>query len=118
MFKGFEDFQALGKENTEAVVASATAWTKGFQSIATEMTNNTRKAFENGNAVAEKAIAAKSVEKAVEIQTKYAKDAIEAYVGGLNKIGEIYADAAAKAYKPLEVQAEKVGAKVKTPAAA
>ena len=118
MFKGFEDFQAMSKEGTEAVVASATAWTKGLQTIATEITENTRKAFEGGSAAAEKALAAKSVDKAFEIQTKFAKDSIEAYVNGLNRIGEIYTEAAKQAYKPLEAQAGKVGAKVNGKAAA
>ncbi len=116
--KGFEDFQAMSKEGTDAVVASATAWTKGLQSVATEVTENTRKAFEGGTAATEKAIAAKSVDKAFEIQTKFAKDSMEAYVKGMNRIGEIYAEAAKQAYKPLEAQAGKVGAKVNTKAAA
>ncbi len=118
MFKGFEDFQAMSKESTEAVAASAAAWAKGLQSVATEVTENATKAFEGGSAAAEKAIAAKSVDKAFEIQTKFAKESIEAYVNGLNRIGEIYIEAARQAYKPLEAQAGKVGAKVNTKAAA
>jgi len=112
MFKGFEDFQAMSKAGSEAFVASAAAWTKGMQSVAAEVTENTTKAFAGSTAVAEKAIAAKSVDKAFEIQTKFAKDSIEAYVGGMNRIGELYAEAAREAYKPLEAQAGKLGAKV------
>ncbi len=118
MFKGFEDFQAINKEGTEAVVASTTAWTKGLQSVAAEVAENSRKAFEGSSAAAEKAIAAKSVDKAFEIQTKFAKDSIEAYVNGVNRIGEIYVEAAKQAYKPLEAQATKVGAKVNAKVAA
>jgi len=118
MFKGFEDFQAMSKEGTEAVSASAAVWAKGFQTVATEVTENATKAFEGSSAAAEKAIAAKSVDKAFEIQTKFAKDSMEAYVNGLNRIGEIYAETARQAYKPLEVQAGKVGAKVNAKAAA
>jgi len=110
MFKGFEDFQTMSKAGSEAFVASATAWTKGMQSVAAEVTENTTKAFAGGTVAAEKAIAAKSVDKAFEIQTKFAKDSIEAYVGGMNRIGELYAEAAREAYKPLEVQAGKLGA--------
>jgi len=118
MFKGFEEFQAISKEGTEAVVASAAAWTKGFQSVASEVTATATKALEGGSAVAEKTIAAKSVDKAFEIQTKFAKDSIEAYVNGLNRIGEIYAETARQAYKPLEAQAGKLGAKVNAKTAA
>jgi hypothetical protein len=118
MFKGFEDFQAMNKEGTDAVTASVAVWAKGFQTVATEVTENATKAFEGGSAAAEKAIAAKSVDKAFEIQTKFAKDSMEAYVNGMNRIGEIYAETARQAYKPLEVQAGKVGAKVNAKAAA
>jgi len=118
MFKGFEDFQSMNKEGTEAVSASAAVWAKGLQSVATEVTESATKAFEGSSAAAEKAIAAKSVDKAFEIQTKFAKDSMEAYVNGLNRIGEIYAETARQAYKPLEAQVGKVGAKVNAKAAA
>lgn len=118
MFKGFEDFQAMTKEGSEAVAASAAAWTKGLQTVADEVTESSRKAFEGGSAAAEKAASAKSVDKAFEIQSKFAKDSIEAYVSGMNRIGEIYAEAAKQAYKPLEVQAGKVDAKVNAKVAA
>ena len=117
-FEGLEDFQAMSKGGTEAVVASAAAWTKGMQNVANEVTENTRKAFENSSAAAEKAIAAKSVDKAFEIQSKFVKDSIEAYVNGMTRMGEIFTEAAKQAYKPLEAQAGKVGAKVNGKAAA
>jgi imidazolonepropionase-like amidohydrolase len=44
------------------------------------------------------------VDKAVEAQQGFAKDAYEAYVGQINKIGEIYLNTAREAYKPLETQ--------------
>ena len=48
MIKSFENFQAFGKEGFEAYVASATAMTKGFQTIAGEMADYSRKSFEKG----------------------------------------------------------------------
>ncbi len=104
MIKNIEDFQSMGKEQFDASVASATAMSKGFQSIATEMADFSKKSFEEGTAAMEKAFAAKSLDKAVEIQTAYAKSAYESYVGQMTKLGELYVDAAKEAYKPFESQ--------------
>ena len=104
MIKDFDQFQAMGKDNFEASVASATALTKGFQEIATEVADYSRKSFEESTAVVEKAFAAKSFDKALEVQTDFAKGAYEAYVGQIAKIGEMYMNTAKEAYKPFEGQ--------------
>jgi hypothetical protein len=102
MIKDFEDLQTVGKENFEAATASATAMTKAFQDIAVEVADYQRKSFEDGTAVFEKALAAKSIDKALEVQTDFAKGAYEAYLGRVAKIGEIYLAAAKEACKPFE----------------
>ncbi len=104
MIKNFEEIQTAGKENLEAAVASASALTKGFQEIATEVADYSRKSFEDGSAVFEKAAAAQSIDKAFEVQSEFAKTAYEAYVGRVTKIGELYMNAAKEAYKPFEGQ--------------
>lgn len=104
MMKNFEDFQSVGKDQLDAAVASATAMTKGMQTIATELADYSKKSFEDGSAVLEQAMAAKSLDKAVEVQTTYARTAYEAYVGQMSKIGEIYMNAAKEAYRPFEAQ--------------
>ena len=104
MIKDFDQFQAMGKDSFEASVASATALTKGFQDIATEVADYSRKSFEESTAVVEKAFAAKSFDKALEVQSDFAKVAYEAYVGQMTKIGEMYMNTAKEAYKPFEGQ--------------
>ena len=44
----------------------------------------------------------KSFEKAIEIQTDYAKQAYEGFVAEVTKMSELYADMAKEAYKPFE----------------
>jgi phasin family protein len=111
MIKDFEEFQTAGKENLEAAVASATAMTKGFQDIASEVADYSRKSFEDSTAVFEKAVAAKSIDKALEVQTDFAKTAYEAYIGQVTKIGELYVAAAKEAYKPFEGHAAQFAGK-------
>ena len=102
MMKSFEEFQSFGKEGFEAYVASSTALTKGLQSLAQETADYSRKAFEKSNEAFEKATAAKSLDKALEVQQAYAKESYEAFVAQMTKMGELYVAAAKEAYKPFE----------------
>ena len=102
MLKGFEEFQKVGKDGFDAAVKSFGEVNKGFQAIAAEVTDYSKKAFEDGTRAFEQLIGAKSVEQAVEIQSTYAKKAYDTYIAEMSKIGEIYAGLARDAYKPVE----------------
>jgi hypothetical protein len=102
MIKNFDDFQKLGQSNVDAAVKVFGEWNKGLQAIAAEMTDYTKRSFEEGTATLEKLMAAKSVEQAIEIQTGYAKRAYDEYMHQMSKIGGLYADLAKEAYKPVE----------------
>ena len=54
MVKNFEDMQKLGKDNMDAMQTSLGALSKVFQTIAVEMADYSRKAFEDSSAAAEK----------------------------------------------------------------
>jgi hypothetical protein len=97
-----EEIQQYGKEQFDTAVATAGSFQKGIQAIATAFGDYTRKSFEDGNAYAEKLAGVKSFDKAIEVQTEYAKSAYETFVAESQKIGELYADLAKQAYKPLE----------------
>ena len=53
-------------------------------------------------ATIEKLFGVKSFDKALEVQSEYAKSAYEGFVAEATKIGELYADFAKEAYKPFE----------------
>jgi hypothetical protein len=102
MVKNFEDLQQVGKENVEVALKSFGTLSKGGQAIAVEVADYSKKAFEDGTAALEKLFGVKSVEKAIELQTDYAKTAYESFVAEATKLGELYADLAKEAYKPFE----------------
>jgi phasin family protein len=106
----FEDFQKLAKDNMDVVTKSLGTTTKGVQAIASEMTEYSKKAFEQGSAVAEKLAGAKTLDKAVEIQTEYAKSAYEGFVAYASKLGELYTNLAKETVKPYEGLFAKVSA--------
>ena len=73
------------------------------------MADYSKKVFEQGTAATEKLIGAKSLEKAIEVQSDYVKSSYEGFVAEATKLGELYADLAKEAYKPFESQFGKVG---------
>ncbi len=107
MIKNFDDMQKIGKDNVDATMKSLGALSKASQSIATEVVDYSKKSFEDSTKVIEKMFGAKSLEKAIEIQTDYAKTAYEGFVAQATKMGELYADFAKEAYKPYEAFAVK-----------
>lgn len=102
MIKNFEDFQKLGQQNVDTAMKAFGEWSKGWQAIAAEMTDYTKRSFEEGTATVEKLLTVKSVEQAIEIQTGYAKRAYDDYLHQVSKIGGLYAELAKEAYKPVE----------------
>ena len=102
MVKSFEDMQAVGKENVDATLKSFGALSKSGQAIAVEIADYSKKAFQDGSAALEKLFGAKSLDKAIEVQTEYAKTAYEGFVAEATKLGELYADLAKETYKPFE----------------
>lgn len=102
MVKNFDDLQKLGKDGMDTAMRSFGAWSKGVQSIAVEFADYTKRSFDESSAVAEKLLGAKSIDKAIELQTEYAKSAYEGFVEQAAKVGELYADVAKETYKPFE----------------
>jgi phasin family protein len=102
-----EDLQQYGKEQFDAAVESAGTLSKGLQGIAAAVSDYSRKSFENGSAFVERLSSVKSLDKAIEAQTDYAKSSYETLVAESTKIGEIYADLAKEAYKPFETYISK-----------
>lgn len=102
MLQNFEDIQKVGKDNLELAVKSFGTVSKGVQAIAVEVADYSKKSFEEGTATAEKLFGAKTLDKAVEIQSDYFKSAYESFVAQATKMGELYADLAKETYKPYE----------------
>jgi phasin family protein len=97
-----EDIQQYGKEQLETVVASATTMQHGFQAIASAYGDYTKKSFEDTKSMVEKLSGVKSLDKAIEVQTEFAKSAYETFVAESQKIAGLYGDLAKQTFKPFE----------------
>jgi hypothetical protein len=90
-----------GKEQIDTQTASANSFPGGFQAIATAYGAYTKKQFEDTKSFVEKLSGVKSFEKAIEIQTEFAKSAYETFVTESQKIGAMYGDLAKQSCKPF-----------------
>ncbi|MBK3662847.1 phasin family protein [Bradyrhizobium diazoefficiens] len=106
MFK-VEDFQNYGKEHFETCVASATSVQHGLQAIASAYGDYTKKSFEDTKSFVEKLSGVKSLDKAMEAQTDFARSAYETFVAESQKIAGLYSDLAKQAFKPVETVVSK-----------
>ena len=102
MIKNLDEYQKLSQDNMERAMRVLGDWNKGWQAIASEMSDYSKRSFEQGAATFEKLLAAKSLDQALEIQTSYAKRAYDEYVQQMTKLGGMYGDIARDAYKPVE----------------
>ncbi len=102
MVKPFEDAQKFNQAGIDTAMKLMGEWGKGWQAIAAEMTDYTKRSFEDGTQTLEKLMTAKSVEQAFEIQSNYAKRAYDDYMHQLTKLGTMYTELAKEAYRPVE----------------
>ena len=102
-----EDIQNYGKEHFETYVASATSVQHGLQAIASAYGDYTKKSFEDTKSFVEKLSGVKSLDKALEAQTDFARSAYETFVAESQKIAGLYSDLAKQAFKPVETVVSK-----------
>lgn len=107
MAKNFEDLQQVSKENIDLAVKSVGTVSKSAQAIAVEIADYSKKSFEESTAALEKLFGVKSIEKAIELQTEYAKSSYEGFVAEATKLGEMYTALAKESYKPFETMLAK-----------
>ncbi|MBA4014377.1 MAG: phasin family protein [Phenylobacterium sp.] len=89
------------KKNLEAVIASVTASTKGAEALGAQAMSYSKKAVENHVAAAKSLSGAKSVQEVIELQTTYAKSALDAYIAEVSKMSDIVSSSVKDAVKPL-----------------
>jgi hypothetical protein len=101
MFK-VEDIQSYGKEQYQQAVSCATSFQSGANAIASAYGDYAKKSYEDTKSLVEKLSGVKSLDKAIEAQSEFAKTAYETFVADSQKIAGLYGDLAKQAFKPLE----------------
>jgi phasin family protein len=99
---------AQGKRNIEAVVASVTAAAKGAESLGAQAIAYSKTSFETQVSQAKALTSARSLQEVVELQTSFAKSAIEAYIAELTRASETVSAAVKDTMRPLNERAASV----------
>ncbi len=99
-----EDVATFQRETAEALTETATLAQKGFEAIATESATFSKKSFEDSVAVAKKAAASTNIQEVIELQTEFAKTAVDAYLGHMKKIGEMFQTSAQEVAAPMNTR--------------
>jgi len=107
MHGNFEAIQNMSKTNLDATMKSFGVLSSSVQAITTEMTNFAKRSYENNTKAMEKLFGVKSLDKAIEVQSEYAKAVYEDYTTQATKLGKLYTDLAKEAFKPYEGLAAK-----------
>ena len=103
MVGNLEDIQKISKDNIDGMTKSFGAMPKAVQAIATEMADYSKRSFEHGAKAMQNLLAVKSLDKAIEVQSEYAKTAYEDYTAQVTKLGQLYSELAKETFKPYEL---------------
>jgi phasin family protein len=95
------DANTASKQNLEAVVASVTAATKGAEALGAQTMSFSKSAFENQLSAARALAGAKSVQEVLELQTAFAKSALETYMAQVGQVSETVSASVKDTMKPL-----------------
>ncbi len=95
------EFQRAAGRSLEAASQSFSEANKGFQSLAAEMTDYSKRSFDDAVRTWEQLIGVRSLEKVLDIQSQYAKRVYENHVAELSKLAEMYTGMVRDASKPI-----------------
>ena len=93
------------KKNLEAVVASVTAATKGAESLGSQVVAYAKKSAEDNTAAMRSLSSAKSLQEAIELQTTFAKGALEGYLAEMTRWSETVSSSVRESLRPINERA-------------
>ena len=102
MIGNLEDIQKISKDNIDVMTRSFGVIPQAVQAMAAEMAGYSKRSFENGAKAMQNLLAVKSLDKAMEVQSEYAKTAYEDYTAQITKLGQLYSELAKEAFKPYQ----------------
>jgi phasin family protein len=102
---GLNELNSQSKQNLEAFVASATATAKGAESLNAQALAYGKTAVEKHVEAVKAMSSARSVQEVIELQTTYAKSAMETYLAEMNHASETFSTMMKTAFRPLNERA-------------
>jgi len=91
MFMNPQQFGNVGLTQFEAVTAAVTSATQGFWAVTTEATGYSQKSVANVFALGEKLSRARKLDEILQLNSDFARVALDDFTAEVSKIGSIYA---------------------------
>lgn len=98
---GLTEISSHGKKNLEAMVESATAAQRGAEALSQQAMAYSKKTLEQNLTAAQSLASARSVQELVELQTTFAKSAIETYLSEVTKMTDTLTASMKDSFKPI-----------------
>jgi len=98
---GLTELNVQGKQNLEAIVASAAAAQKGAEALSAQSVAFTKKSWEDGVAAAKSMSQARSIQELLELQTTWAKSATEAYLAEVTRATDVVTASVKNTFQPI-----------------
>lgn len=108
------DANGASKKNLEALIASVTAATKGAEALGAQAMAYSKKSVEDQVLAAKSLAGAKSIQEVVELQTSFAKSALETYMAEVGKMSETVAASVKDSMKPINERVSALVERVQT----
>jgi hypothetical protein len=90
-----------GLESLVSMTTMSAGFPQGLRAIASAYGDYTKKSFEDTKSYVEKLSGVRSIDKAIEVQTEFARSAYETFVQESQKIAGLYSDLAKQTYGGL-----------------
>lgn len=97
-----DEYQPLGQRGMDAAFRSYGEAGNGFQTFAAEVTDYSKRAFNDCLRAWEQMLAAKSFDQALQIQSQFLQGAFNAHVAEMAKLSEMSTKMVRTAYAPVE----------------
>jgi len=95
------ELSAQGKSNMDALTASANAAQKGAEALSAQALSYGKTSWEHGVAAAQTIAQARSIQELIELQTNFAKSAMETYLSEVTKMTETLTGSVKDSFQPI-----------------
>ncbi len=114
----YDEFAALSRENFDAVLKANAAWAEGVEAIASEAVGCARQSLAVAGTATMELLAARTLDRVIEIQTGLAKTALEALVERTARLSGLGVALANDTWAPLGGRVETTLTKLARPVTA
>ena len=104
----FIAMELLEGKNLDTMLTHGPLPIRQLLEIASQIADYSKRSFDQGTKTVQNLLGARSLDKAVEVQTEYARSAYEDYVSHATKLGQLYTDLAKETFKSYQDFASKL----------